>query len=303
VTLGEQGGKLLSPAWFDRLISGLLLLSGLAALLSRQCVTMTLFPFLQRIPMNIVVTGASAGFGEAISERLCNEGHRIFATARRADKLAALASRCGERLVPKTLDVRDGAAVAALVASVEREYGAIDVLVNNAGLALNVEPAYKVPLADWEAMVDTNIKGLMYCTHAVLPGMVERNRGWIFNLGSVAGTYPYPGGNVYGATKAFVRQFSLNLRADLVGKQVRVTSIEPGLCGGTEFSVTRFHGDVDRAASVYADASPLTAADIANTISWLLSLPPNVNINAIEMMPTSQASGSLAIVRDAKGER
>jgi 3-hydroxy acid dehydrogenase/malonic semialdehyde reductase len=249
--------------------------------------------------MNILVTGASAGFGEAISERLCNEGHRVLATARRADKLAALAQRCGDRLVPCALDVRDGAAVRACVSSLEQAYGPIDVLINNAGLALSSAPAYDVDLADWEVMVDTNIKGLLYCTHAVLPGMVERNHGWIFNLGSVAGTYPYPGGNVYGATKAFVHQFSLNLRADLAGKQVRVTSIEPGLCGGTEFSVTRFAGDVARADAVYQNASPLTADDIAATVSWLLSLPPHVNINAIEMMPTSQASGNFAVVRAA----
>jgi 3-hydroxy acid dehydrogenase/malonic semialdehyde reductase len=249
--------------------------------------------------MNIVVTGASAGFGAAISERLCAEGHRVFATARRTERLSELAARCGERLVPRTLDVRNSAEVQALFAEIESSYGSIDVLVNNAGLALGVEPAYTVPLSNWDAMVDTNIKGLMYCTHAVLPGMVERNRGWIFNLGSVAGSYPYPGGNVYGATKAFVRQFSLNLRADLVGKQVRVTSIEPGLCGGTEFSVTRFHGDAERAAKVYDNAAPLTANDIAHTISWLLALPPNVNINSIEMMPTSQAAAGLTIARSA----
>jgi 3-hydroxy acid dehydrogenase / malonic semialdehyde reductase len=247
--------------------------------------------------MNIVVTGASAGFGEAISARLCNEGHRVFATARRADRLDALARRCGERLVASTLDVRDAAAVKRLFADIERQHGGIDVLVNNAGLALGIEPAHCASLANWEAMVDTNVKGVMYCSHAALPGMVERDRGWIFNLGSIAGTYPYPGSNVYGATKAFVHQFSVNLRADLAGKNVRVTTIEPGLCGGTEFSITRFHGDSDRAKALYDDTSPLTADDIASTISWLLSLPPNVNINAIEMMPTSQASGNFQVVR------
>lgn len=247
--------------------------------------------------MNILVTGASAGFGEAISERLCKEGHRVFATARRTDKLTALAARCGEQLIPRALDVRDGNAVKTCISEIEAQFGPIDVLVNNAGLALNIEPAYKVALEDWEVMVDTNIKGLLYCTHAVLPGMVERNRGWIFNLGSIAGTYPYPGGNVYGATKAFVHQFSLNLRADLVGKQVHVTSVEPGLCGGTEFSVTRFHGDAARADSVYQGTAPITAEDIASTISWLLALPPHLNINTIEMMPTCQAPASPAVVR------
>lgn len=250
--------------------------------------------------MNILVTGASAGFGEAISERLCKEGHRVFATARRADKLAELAARCGANLIPQALDVRDGAAVRACIAGIEAQYGPIDVLVNNAGLALNVEPAYKVDIADWEVMVDTNIKGLMYCTHAVLPGMVERDNGWIFNLGSIAGTYPYAGGNVYGATKAFVHQFSLNMRADLAGKNVRVTSIEPGLCGGTEFSVTRFHGDAERADSVYAGTQPITADDIAATISWLLSMPGHVNINTIEMMPTCQAPAGPAVVRNTR---
>lgn len=247
--------------------------------------------------MNILITGASSGFGEAISERLCGEGHRVFATGRRIDKLQALAQRCGENLVPIALDVRRHADVLATVKQIEAHYGPLDVLVNNAGLALGVGPAYEALLDDWEAMVDTNVKGLMYCTHAVLPGMVARDRGWVINLGSIAGTYPYPGSNVYGATKAFVRQFSLNLRADLAGKQVRVTSIEPGLCGGTEFSVVRFHGDDARAAMVYDNADPLTAADIANTVSWLLALAPNVNINAIEMMPTSQASGNFNIVR------
>jgi 3-hydroxy acid dehydrogenase/malonic semialdehyde reductase len=148
-------------------------------------------------------------------------------------------------------------------------------------------------------MIDTNVKGLVYCTHAALPGMVERNFGTIINIGSGAGTYPYPGGNVYGATKAFVHQFSLNLRADLVGKQVRVTSIEPGLCGGTEFSQTRFKGDEGKAGAVYAGTEPLTSEDIAETVSWLLSLPKHVNINAIEMMPICQAPGPLAVKREA----
>lgn len=249
--------------------------------------------------MNIVVTGASAGFGEAISEVLCAQGHRVIATARRAERLEALALRCGPQLVPRVLDVRRAADVQRVFGEIGRTFGAIDVLVNNAGLALRAEPAWRVPLDDWDTMVDTNVKGVMYCTHAVLPGMVERDRGWIFNLGSVAGTYPYPGGNVYGATKAFVRQFSLNLRADLVGRKIRVTSIEPGLCGGTEFSVTRFGGDTERADALYAGAAPLTANDIAQTIAWMLALPPHVNINAIEMMPTSQASGHFAVVREA----
>jgi 3-hydroxy acid dehydrogenase/malonic semialdehyde reductase len=247
--------------------------------------------------VNVIVTGATAGFGEAIAIRLCEEGHTVIATGRREDRLQALQVRCGERLVPCVLDVRDRAAVLAAMRDIEARHGSIDVLVNNAGLALGACPAYEASLDEWDTMVDTNVKGLMYCTHAVLPGMVTRDRGWIFNLGSIAGTYPYPGSNVYGATKAFVHQFSLNLRADLAGKQVRVTSIEPGLCGGTEFSVTRFRGDDERAKALYDRTSPLTAENIAETVAWLLKLPPHVNINAIEMMPTSQANGHFAVAR------
>jgi 3-hydroxy acid dehydrogenase/malonic semialdehyde reductase len=248
--------------------------------------------------MNVLVTGATAGFGSAISERLCREGHRVFGTGRRVDRLAPLAAQYPGQLSAHALDVRDRQAVQTLVGEIEAGHGGVDVLVNNAGLALGIAPAQEASLDDWDQMVDTNIKGLMYCSHAALPGMVARNRGWIFNLGSVAGTYPYPGGNVYGATKAFVHQFSLNLRADLVGKNVHVTSIEPGLCGGTEFSVTRFGGDEQRAAGVYAGTEPLTADDIAATIAWLLSMPPHVNINAIELMPTCQAPNALAIARN-----
>jgi 3-hydroxy acid dehydrogenase/malonic semialdehyde reductase len=247
--------------------------------------------------VNVIVTGATAGFGEAIAVRLCEEGHTVIATGRREDRLQALRARCGERLVPYVLDVRERASVLDAMRTIEARHGAIDVLVNNAGLALGVGPAHEASLDEWDIMVDTNVKGLMYCTHAVLPGMVERDRGWIFNLGSIAGTYPYPGSNVYGATKAFVHQFSLNLRADLAGRQVRVTSIEPGLCGGTEFSVTRFHGDDRRANALYERTSPLTAENIAETVAWLLKLPPHVNINAIEMMPTSQGNGNFAVVR------
>jgi 3-hydroxy acid dehydrogenase/malonic semialdehyde reductase len=247
--------------------------------------------------MNILVTGASAGFGEAIARRLIGEGHTVIATGRRADRLNALAAELGPKFLPRVMDVTKRSDVEATFAWVEASVGALDCLVNNAGLALGLETADKVSLDDWETMIDTNIKGLIYCTHAALPKMVERNSGWVINLGSTAGTYPYPGGNVYGATKAFVHQFSLNLRADLVGKNVRVSSIEPGLCGGTEFSKTRFKGDDAKASAVYQGTQPLTADDLANTVSWLLSLPDHVNINTIEMMPTCQAPGPLAIKR------
>ncbi|KVC62965.1 NAD(P)-dependent oxidoreductase [Burkholderia ubonensis] len=247
--------------------------------------------------MIVFVTGASAGFGAAIARAFVNGGHRVVATARRKDRLDALAAELGDALLPLELDVRDRAAVEAVPAALPAEFAALDVLVNNAGLALGVEPAHKASLDEWQTMIDTNCSGLVTVTHALLPGMIARGRGHIFNLGSVAGTYPYPGGNVYGATKAFVRQFSLNLRADLIGTPLRVTDIEPGLCGGTEFSNVRFRGDDAKAAGVYANVQPLTADDIADTIYWIATRPAHVNINTIEMMPVAQAPAGLTVHR------
>jgi 3-hydroxy acid dehydrogenase/malonic semialdehyde reductase len=247
--------------------------------------------------MIVFVTGASAGFGNAIVRRLVREGAKVIAAGRRSDRLVALAQELGTAVLPLTLDVRDNAAVQNAVASLPPHFAEIDVLVNNAGLALGLEPAHQALLDDWERMIDTNIKGLTYCTRAILPQMVARNRGTVVNIGSVAGEWPYPGGNVYGATKAFVRQFSLNLRADLVGTGVRVTDVEPGLCGGTEFSQVRFHGDEQRAAAVYAGTEPLTAEDIAETVYWIVSRPAHVNINTISLMPTCQACGPMAVKR------
>ncbi|MGI4860402.1 MAG: SDR family NAD(P)-dependent oxidoreductase [Janthinobacterium lividum] len=249
--------------------------------------------------MNILVTGATAGFGQAISRRLIADGHTVIATGRRLERLQELAAELGDKLIPRVMDVTKRSDVEASFAWAEGAVGQIDGLINNAGLALGIEPADRSSLDEWETMIDTNIKGLIYCTRAALPGMVARNHGAVINLGSIAGTYPYPGGNVYGATKAFVHQFSLNLRSDLVGKKVRVSSIEPGLCGGTEFSQTRFRGDAEKATAVYQGTTPLNADDIANTVSWLLSLPEHININAIEMMPICQAPGPLTIKRDA----
>jgi 3-hydroxy acid dehydrogenase/malonic semialdehyde reductase len=248
--------------------------------------------------MIILVTGATAGFGAAIARRFLADGNRLIVAGRRAERLDALAMEFGPDLVhPIVLDVRDRAAVEAAIAGLPRDFADIDLLVNNAGLALGIEPAHKADLDDWEVMVDTNVKGLMYVTHAVLPGMVARNRGHVINLGSVASNYAYPGGNVYGGTKAFVRQFSLNLRADLFGTAVRVTDVEPGMVGGTEFSQVRFSGDEDRAKSVYAGANALTPDDIAETVHWVATLPPRVNINTIELMPVNQTFGPLAIHR------
>lgn len=249
--------------------------------------------------MIIFVTGATAGFGWAIAERLISEGHTVVASGRRSEKLKELQEQLGERLIPYTLDITKRDDVKHTVALIEAEVGPIDCLINNAGVALGLEPGHRTSLDDWETMIDTNVKGLVYCTHAVLPGMVERDKGWIVNIGSVAGTYPYPGGNVYGATKAFVHHFSINLRSDLVGKKVRVSSLEPGLCGGTEFSETRFKGDKSKADAVYQGTQPLGADDIANTISWLLALPEHVNINAIEMTPICQAPGPMIIARQS----
>lgn len=248
--------------------------------------------------MIVFVTGATAGFGTAITHRYLREGHTVIATGRRAERLAALAAECaGLPLHTAVLDVRDKAAIDAVLAALPEAFRAIDVLVNNAGLALGVAPAQAASLADWETMVDTNIKGLMYMTHAVLPGMLARGRGHLFNLGSVAGHYPYPGGNVYGGTKAFVRQFTLNLRADLAGTPIRVTDVAPGLCSGTEFSTVRFHGDADKAAAVYANTLALTADDIAETVFWASTLPAHVNVNFLELMPVTQGCGPFHIAR------
>ena len=247
--------------------------------------------------MIVFVTGATSGFGQAIAERFIQEGHKVVAAGRRQDRLEALKAKLGEALHPLVLDVTDRAAAEQAVATLPPAFAAVDVLVNNAGLALGLEPADRADLSDWETMIDTNVKGVVYLTRAVLPGMVERGRGHVVNMGSVAATYPYPGGNVYGATKAFVRQFSLNLRADLVGRGVRITDIEPGLCGGTEFSSVRFGGDEDKAAGVYKGTQPLTAEDIAEAVFWATALPSHVNINIIELMPTCQAAGPFNIVR------
>jgi len=248
--------------------------------------------------MIVFVTGATSGFGEAITRRFAANGHKVIATGRRKERLRALQLDLGAELIyPLALDVRDRRAVEAAIRGLPQDWAAVDVLVNNAGLAAGLELAHQANLESWDSMVDTNIKGVLYTTHALLPGMVSRRRGHVVNIGSTAGTYPYQGGNVYGATKAFVRQFSLNLRADLAGTQVRVTDIEPGLVGGSEFSVVRYGGDAERAAKLYERADPLVPDDIAETVYWVATLPGRVNINAIEMMPVSQSFGGLLVHR------
>ena len=251
--------------------------------------------------MIVFVTGATAGFGAAIARRFVNAGHRVVAAGRREDRLQALVEELGrDNVLPLVLDVRDREAVFAAVANLPADYAEIDLLVNNAGLALGLEPAHRADLDQWETMVDTNIKGLMTMTRAVLPGMVERNRGHVINIGSVAGCYAYPGGNVYGSTKAFVHQFSLNLRADLTGTRVRVTDVAPGLVGGTEFSSVRFSGDESRAEKIYEGADALTPDDIAETVFWAATLPARVNINFLEVMPVSQSFSALSITREKR---
>jgi len=248
--------------------------------------------------MIVLVTGATSGFGAAIARRFAREGHRIIATGRRTERLTALAAELGDAMgLALPLDLRDRAAVERTMAGLPPELAAIDLLVNNAGLARGLEPAQRADLDDWEEMVDTNVKGLMTMTRAVLPGMVARDRGHVVNIGSTAARWPYPGANVYGATKAFVHQFSLNLRSDLLGTKVRVTVVDPGMVAGTEFSSIRFHGDDARAAKVYEGAEPLLAEDVAETVHWVATLPPRVNINAIELMPVGQAFAGLAVSR------
>lgn len=245
--------------------------------------------------MIIFVTGATAGFGQSITRRFIATGHKVIASGRRAERLKELKDELGDNLYTVQLDVRNRAAIDEVIGSLPAEWRNIDVLVNNAGLALGVEPAHKANIEDWENMIDTNNKGLVYMTRAVLPAMVERNVGHIVNIGSIAGSWPYLGGNVYGATKAFVRQFSLNLRTDLHGTALRVTDIEPGLVGGTEFSNVRFKGDDDKAGQVYEGTTALTAEDVTEAVYWVTTLPKHVNINTLEIMPVTQTTAGLKV--------
>jgi 3-hydroxy acid dehydrogenase/malonic semialdehyde reductase len=253
--------------------------------------------------MIVLVTGASVGFGLAIARRFAAQSSaRIIAVARRRERLEALAAELGkDNVLPLALDLRDRGAILAAVEGLPPAFREIDVLVNNAGLALGLEPAQRADLDDWDEMIDTNCKALVTMTRAVLPGMVARDRGHIVNIGSTAGEFPYPGGNVYGATKAFVRQFSLNLRSDLVGTKVRVTDIEPGLVGGTEFSAVRFKGDTAKAGAPYQNTDPLTPEDIADAVHWVATRPARVNVNVLQVMPVVQAPGPLLIHRTPKG--
>jgi len=249
----------------------------------------------------VLVTGATAGFGEATARRFLANGHKVVAVGRRAERLEALKSSLSaeqqKKLLTMVVDVCDSQQVDALASALPAEFSKVTVLVNNAGLALGLEPAHKAFLSDWDQMIDTNIKGLVHMSRSFLPGMVERKCGHVINLGSVAANYPYPGGNVYGGTKAFVKQFSLNLRADLIGTPVRVTCIEPGMCAGTEFSNVRFKGDDEKAEKVYTGVQALSADDVAETIYWSATLPSHMNINVLEVMPVQQAFNAFNVHR------
>lgn len=245
-----------------------------------------------------LVTGATAGFGLAICKKLIEAGYKVIGTGRRAARLAELHSQLGNDFLPLAFDITDLEATKQALNQRPEGWQAVDLLVNNAGLALGLEPAHQADLNDWAQMIDTNVKGLVNITRLVLPEMVARNHGHIINLSSIAGNYPYPGGNVYGGTKAFVTQFSLNLRADLAGTKIRVSNVEPGLCGGTEFSNVRFHGDDEKAAKVYENVQSVQPEDIANIVLWLNQQPEHVNINRIEVMPTAQSFNPLKVTKE-----
>jgi 3-hydroxy acid dehydrogenase/malonic semialdehyde reductase len=247
--------------------------------------------------MIVFVTGATAGFGLAMVKSFISNGDRVIATGRRKNLLDDLQKQYGAQIHVAQMDVQNQKQVEQVIHDLPVSFREVDVLVNNAGLAVGLDPAQKASIQDWETMVDTNVKGLMYCTHVLLPGMVARKKGHIINLGSVAGEFPYPGGHVYGATKAFVHQFSLNLRADLLGTGVRVTCIEPGMCSGTEFSQVRFRGDQNKAAAVYEGLEALTAEDVAETVRWVATRPSHVNVNVLSLMPTEQAFAGFAVHR------
>ena len=244
----------------------------------------------------VFITGATSGFGLAAARRFVSAGWKVVATGRRADRLQSLVAELGaDNVHPAVFDVRDAAAMDAALAALPEAFAGIDVLVNNAGLALGTAPATHASLDDWKVMIDTNITALVTLTHRLLPKLVER-RGAVINISSVAGVYPYPGGNVYGGTKAFVSQFSLNLRSDLHGTGVRVTTIEPGMAE-TEFTLVRTHGNQAASDALYKDANPMSAEDIAEQIYYVASLPPHLNINRLEIMPVTQSFAGFQVHR------
>ena len=244
----------------------------------------------------VLITGATSGFGAAAVKRFAAAGWRVIATGRRAGRLQPLVEEFGaERVHAAAFDIRDEAALEAALSALPEGFRDIDVLINNAGLALGTAPAQKASLQDWRTMIDTNITALVTLTHRLLPTLIER-RGVIINMSSVAASYPYPGGNTYGGSKAFVKQFSLGLRSDLHGTGVRVTSIEPGMAE-TEFTLVRTHGDQAASDRVYGGANPMTAEDIAEQLFHIATLPPHLNINRLEIMPVTQSFPAFQVHR------
>ena len=246
----------------------------------------------------VFITGASSGFGEATARAFAESNDNLILTARREDRLVSLAEELSSKskIHVAKLDVQNKDNVDQVVESLPGEFKEVDVLVNNAGLALEAKKVQDADISDWETMIDTNIKGVLYCTRAILPIMLKQDRGHIINIGSVSGTWPYTGSNVYGATKSFVAQFSKNLRADVFGSNLRITNIEPGLAE-TEFALVRFSGNSEKAKNVYTGTKPLSAEDIANTVHWVASCPEHVNICNVELMPVCQASTGLEVHR------
>ena len=247
-------------------------------------------------PRTALITGATAGFGRAAAHRFVAAGWQVIATGRRAERLEALRAELGDAVHPACFDIRNEAAMRAALEALPERFRGIDLLVNNAGLAQGTRPAQDALLSDWKTMIDTNVTALVTLTHAALPTLIER-KGAIINISSVAGVYPYPGGNAYGGSKAFVSQFSLGLRCDLHGTGVRVTTIEPGMAE-TEFTVVRTHGDQAASDKLYTGANPMTADDIAESIFWVAMLPPHLNINRLEIMPTSQSFAGFQVHRE-----
>ena len=241
------------------------------------------------------ITGATSGFGRAAAQRFIEAGWQVVGTGRRADRLDALRAGLGDAFHPLAFDVRDEAAMRAAIDALPERFRGIDLLLNNAGLAQGTRPAQEASLEDWRTMIDTNITALVTLTHALLPVLIER-KGAIINVSSTAANYPYTGGNVYGGSKAFVSQFSLNLRADLHGTGVRVTALEPGMAE-TEFTLVRTHGDQTASDALYTGVEPMSAQDIADTIFWIATLPPHLNVNRLEMMPTRQSFAGFQLHR------
>lgn len=249
-------------------------------------------------PKCVMITGATGGFGKAFAERFAATDCKLILHGRNVEKLDALAKSFDVPVHTLIFDLLDKKTTIEQIESIPDEFKNVDLLINNAGGALGLDKAHEANLEDWEGMIEMNNTSLVRITRLILAGMVERKSGHIINIGSIAGNYVYPGANVYGAVKAFVKQFSLNIRADLVGTNVRVSNIEPGIVE-TPFSLARFKGDKEKAAEVYANTVPLTAEDIAESVFWTATLPEHVNINRLEVMPTKQTHGPLVVERNA----